>query len=34
MLRKKFQRLTVEACKLCRDIEIECRDIMQAEPML
>ena len=31
MLRQTFQSLTVQACKLCRDIEIECRDIMQGK---
>ena len=31
MLRQTFQRLVVQACKLCRDIEIECRDIMQGK---
>ena len=31
MLRQTFQRLTMQACKLCRDIEIECRDIIQGK---
>ena len=31
MLRQTFQRLIVQACKLCRDIEIECRNIMQGK---
>ena len=31
MLRQTFQRLIVQARKLCRDIEIECCDIMQGK---